>query len=400
MSEAAPPSGPRLWLGALPPSGDGHAPVHIAPGLGVAWVGETLRAVVPGAGSATPSLPRSRRHQEAPPRRRSRGLRRRSGPTGPLGAAEAERLAADAVERDDAGALAALESRLTSAHRAVFPRAQRPVLATSPALTLEDAKQAREAAVIAAAGIQRRRERRSVKTAGSRAKLDPESAPVKAFLAAGRIAARVRDGYAQAAADSTWRGLEAHDATAVIAALEASFAESAGDCTCIDAGRAGADRRAYVTVVLRAPGPEVVPDRGPGVSATGRPMLRRRTAAQREETYRSILASATLATVNHVLGAAVATDDVNVVLIRPALPSATDLQSGGGRQPRFEGLHVARLSREEVTLRPVDADPAALVFGTAEPPRLLDHDEVTGEGDSTDQLSTLVEALNASHGDD
>lgn len=306
----------------------------------------------------------------------------------------------DAVERDDAGALAALESRLTSAHQAVFPRAQRPVVEGTPALTLEDAKQGREAALIAAAGIQHRRERRSVKTSGSRAKLDPESVPAKAFLAAGRIAARVRDGYAQAAADSTWRGLEAHDATAVIAALEASFAANARDCTCVDAGRAGPDRRAYVTVVLRVPGPEVVPDRGPGVSATGRPMLRRRTAGQREETYRAALASATLAAVNHVLGAAVATDDVNVVLVRPALPSATDLQSRGGRQPRFEGLHVARLSREEVTLRPVDADPVALVFGSAEPPRLLEHDEVTGEAPSTDQLSILVEALNAALGHD
>ena len=301
----------------------------------------------------------------------------------------------DAVERDDAGALAALESRLSSAHHAVFPRAQRPLVAGSPALTPEDAKQAREAALIAAAGIQRRRERRSVRTAGSRAKLDPGSAPVKAFLAAGRIAARVRDGYAQAAADSTWRGLEAHDATAVIAALEASFADSAADCTCIDAGRVGPDRRAYVTVVLRVPGPEIVPDRGPGVSATGRPMLRRRTAGQREETYRAILASATLGAVNHVLGAAIATDDVNVVLVRPALPSATDLQSGGSRQPRFEGLHVARLSREEVTLRPVDADPVALVFGSAQPPRLLERDELTGEGDAAGELGTLVAALNA-----
>jgi hypothetical protein len=129
-------------------------------------------------------------------------------------------------------------------------------------------------------------------------------------------------------------------------------------------------------------------------------MLRRRTAGQREETYRAVLASATVAAVNHVLGAAVATDDVNVVLVRPALPSATDLQSRGGRQPRFEGLHVARLSREEVTLRPVDADPVALVFGSAEPPRLLDHDEATGERPSTDQFSILVEALNAAPGND
>jgi hypothetical protein len=187
----------------------------------------------------------------------------------------------------------------------------------------------------------------------------------------------------------------------VIAALDESFANTAPDCSCVDAGRAGRDRRAYVTVVLRVPGPEVVPERGPGEAATGRAMLRRRTAAQREETYRAMLASVTLAAVHQVLSAAVATDDVNVVLVRPALPSASHLQAGGARPPRLEGLHVARLSREEVTLRPVDADPVAVVFGSALSHSLLEHDGMlSGEDASADELSALVEALNTALGDD
>jgi hypothetical protein len=301
----------------------------------------------------------------------------------------------EAVERADAAALAALESRLTTVHKAVFTRGQRPVVEPSRPLTAADAVQARELATIASSGIQRRRERRAAKAVARGSRNELETAPVKAFLAASRVAARVRDGYQQALADSTWRGLEGHDATAVIAALDESFANTAPDCSCVDAGRAGRDRRAYVTVVLRVPGPEVVPERGPGEAATGRAMLRRRTAAQREEAYRAVLASATLATVNHVLSAAVATDDVNVVLVRPALPSASHLQAGGARPPRLEGLHVARLSREEVTLRPVDADPVAVVFGSALPHSLLEHDEVlSSEGSPADELSALIEVLN------
>lgn len=309
-------------------------------------------------------------------------------------AAEAERHALEALDRGDAAALAALEARLTSLHEAVPPRGQRPLVEPSRELTAADALEARELAATAAAGIQRRRDRRAAKT-GARSKGAADSAQVRAFVAAGRIAARVRDGYQQALADSTWRGLEGHDATSVIAALDASFAESASDWTCIDAGRAGRGRRPYATVVLRVPGPDVVPDRGPGEAVTGRSMLRRRTAAQREEIYRAILASATLAAVNHVLSAAVATDDVNVVLVRPALPSATDLQAGEARRPRLEALHVIRLSREEVTLRPVDADPVQLVLGQVAAASLLEHDEAGRSDDEpADELSALVEALN------
>jgi hypothetical protein len=124
-------------------------------------------------------------------------------------------------------------------------------------------------------------------------------------------------------------------------------------------------------------------------------MLRRRTPAQREEVYRAILASATLAAVNRVLSAAVATDDVNVVLVRPALPSATDLQAGGARRPRLEALHVVRLSREEVTLRPVDADPVQLVLGQEAPASLLERAEaVRNDDERADELSALVHALN------
>jgi hypothetical protein len=102
------------------------------------------------------------------------------------------------------------------------------------------------------------------------------------------------------------------------------------------------------------PGLDIVGERGPGVSSSGRRMMRRRTRAERNTLYLSGLASFALATVRRAISVAVAADDVHVIVVRPT-------GDGDGLEP----IYVGSLSREAVTLRPSLADPVPLLLGSA-----------------------------------
>lgn len=190
-----------------------------------------------------------------------------------------------------------------------------------------------------------------------------------------------------AALDDQWNDLAGHDRCAVIAELEAEFEAAACGCTCVDAGWDPDTSRGYVTIVSRYPGVDIVAERGPGLSSSGRRMLRRRTRAERNSLYLSGLASFALAAARRAISVAVAADDVHLVIVRPT-------EDGDGLEP----IYVGSLSREAVTLRPTLADPVPLLLGSAVRPLQFDgpaHDlvAVAPDGDVMDIVRLCVEAI-------
>ena len=164
-----------------------------------------------------------------------------------------------------------------------------------------------------------------------------------------------------------------------------TFAAAGCGCTCVDAGWDAETSRGYVTIVARYPDIDIVAERGPGFSSSGRPMLRRRTRAERNAVYLSGLASFALAAARRAISVAVAADDVHLVVVR---------RTGDGLEP----IYVGSLSREAVTLRPALADPVPLLLGSAVRPLQFDgpaHDlvAVTPHDDVTDIVRRCVAAL-------
>lgn len=190
-----------------------------------------------------------------------------------------------------------------------------------------------------------------------------------------------------AALDDEWNGLAEHDRCAVIAELDADFASAGCGATCVDAGWEPDTSRGYVTVVARYPGVDIVGERGPGVSSSGRRMLRRRTQSERNVIYLGGLASFALAIARQAIAVAVASDDVQLIVVRTAA-------DGFGLEP----IYVGSLSREAVTLRPALADPVPLLLGSAARQMQFDgpsHDlvAVAPDEDVMDIVRLCVEAL-------
>lgn len=216
-----------------------------------------------------------------------------------------------------------------------------------------------------------------------------EEADVQAdgFAAAAEVARAVVGQHDAAALEDRWADLARNDRVTVIAELDAEFAAAGGSCTCIDAGWSEDGARGYVSVVVRYPRPDVVGERGPGLSGNGRPMLRRRTPAERNAVYLGGMASLALATARHAIAVAVAADDVNVLIVRPT-------ESGTGLEP----VYLGSLSREAVTLRPSAADPMPLLLSAAVRPMSFDgpaHDlaPLAPEADIEGVVGACVAAL-------
>jgi hypothetical protein len=86
----------------------------------------------------------------------------------------------------------------------------------------------------------------------------------------------------------------------------------------------------------------------------GRSPWRPRTEVERSTAYAAALASVVLTAAKQVLGLALVTDDVNVVVVRP---------TAGG--PGVEPIYVGRLDSAAVSLRHPEADPLPLVLSSA-----------------------------------
>ena len=263
--------------------------------------------------------------------------------------AQLEQRVHDAHATEDVVALGAAEESLGSLHLDNHPLRRRPDPPESAPLSPKDRAALQRKAFRAAlpqVPLFKWAERTKAKAAAE--------AEAKGFGAALDVAHAVVAQHRAVVVENQWRELSDHDPATVIAELDAHFAAAECGCTCVDAGWDVATSRGYVTVVGRYPGLDIVGERGPGVSSSGRRMMRRRTRSERNALYLSGLASFALATVRRAISVAVAADDVHVIVVRPTA-------EGDGLEP----IYVGSLSREAVTLRPSLADPVPLLLGSA-----------------------------------
>jgi hypothetical protein len=293
---------------------------------------------------------------------------------------ELEARARQAQKSDDLPALWSVEETLRSLHLENHPLRRRPETPEAGRLP------AKERALLERNAFEAALPRVSVfkRSARSKARAAAET-EADTFGRALDLAQVVIAQHRAAVVNDQWSALAGHDRSAVIAELDAEFAAAGCGCTCIDAGWDAESSRGYVTIVTRYPDIDIVAERGPGFSSSGRPMLRRRTRAERNSRYLSGLASFALAAARRAISVAVAADDVHLVVVR---------RTGDGLEP----IYVGSLSREAITLRPALADPVPLLLGSAVRPLQFDgpaHDlvAVTPHDDVTDIVRRCVAAL-------
>lgn len=211
---------------------------------------------------------------------------------------------------------------------------------------------------------------------------------VAAVVRASNVARRVFAGRREALAEAAWQLVEAHDPAAVVAVVDEALRLSGSDVTCLDAGIDPVTSRAYVTVLVRFPTIGIVAEeQRDGSVGGGRSSWRPRTARERNAVYAAGLASAVLAAAKQAVSIAPATDDVNVVAVRPT-------RNGRGVEP----VYVGRFDREDVSLRHREADPLPLVTSSAVPHGIRTHGperEVTALDHAADVDRALRELVDA-----
>ncbi|MEW1952293.1 hypothetical protein [Terrabacter sp. NPDC080008] len=294
--------------------------------------------------------------------------RAEEGRRAPARLADLEHRARTAQDAGDVQALRDVEEALTSLHLENHPLRRRP---DPPGQTALPAK---ERAMLQRKALRSAQPKISVFKRAARAKTRAVAeTEADHFVRTLDVAHAVIAQHRAAAVDDRWNALSGHDRSAVIAELEAVFAAEEPCCTCVDAGWNGGTSRAFVTVVARFPGLDLVAERGPGASSSGRGMLHPRTQAERNALYLSAIASFGLTTVRRVISVAVTADDVHLLVVRAA---------GDGK--RLEPVYVGTITREDVTLRPVMADPVPLLLAAATRPVRFDgpaHDLVALDPD-------------------
>jgi len=342
--------------------------------------------------------------------RRGGGLRRlfgarrgASGSPAELGAGVGDAVAGPAGQRAAAGALSihelarralaarrdgnrdealAVDRDLCSLHRhtftAIHPPAVEPFVPVTPAEESAIRGKLLSATGATAKGLSRADSAELKALAAERA---------AAVVRASNVARHVFADRRAALATGAWQLLEAHDPAAVVAVVDEALRRSGSDVTCLDAGTDPVTHRGYVTVLVRFPTIGIVAEEQRAAGPSGRAAWRPRTAGERNAVYAAGLASTVLAAAKHVVTIAPATDDVNVVVVRPT-------RNGRGVEP----VYVGRLDREDVTLRHPDADPGPLVTSSAVPHGIRVHGpdrEVTALEHVADVDGALREIVDA-----
>ena len=301
---------------------------------------------------------------------------------GALSIRELARRALEARRETDRDAALGVERDLCSVHRQAFLAIRPPAVTPLEPVTASETSAIRQKALAAtgatAKGLSRAESTELKALAAERA---------DAFVRASNVARRVIADRREALASGAWQLLEAHDPAAVVAVVDEALRLSGNDLTCLDAGTDPVTQRAYVTVLVRFATIGIVAEEGREVSPSGRTSWRARTAWERNGVYAAGLASVVLAAAKQVDSIAPATDDVNVVVVRPT-------RNGRGVEP----VYVGRLDREDASLRHPEADPLPLVISSAVPHGIRIHGperEVTALDHAADVDGALREIVDA-----
>jgi HEAT repeat protein len=207
-----------------------------------------------------------------------------------------------------------------------------------------DRRKAKEAAdAVAQQRAEAERQRRAQITADEQARLDAAWADLQQRrvrveelvgdegreLAAKAKSKREDD---QALLDEAWQRLTSNDPATVISALEAGFADNGAAATPIDCE----GDKATVTVLYGHP--DLIPDRTPALTASGKPTLHKRTKSNRNELYLHSLASNVLATVKEGLAVCPSLGAITVLVVR-----RDPLKTGG---ERLAAVYAATFTRD------------------------------------------------------
>ena len=209
-------------------------------------------------------------------------------------------------------------------HRGSFPAVQAPV---APPIDEVDER-----------AIKRRHQRAGTKGASWFARAERARARENALAAAQeeidatKAQRQEQRATLQAGLDARWRALVENDADAVLSALQEGF-QGTGAALELDSNS--------LSIVVPAPGLDVVPEHAPAVTPTGRPSLRKMTKTERNNLYDEVLCGHLLAAVRKTLAVAPGIEDVWAGMVRTG-------EHGVGVERRAECLLVARLYRKDL----------------------------------------------------
>ena len=152
--------------------------------------------------------------------------------------------------------------------------------------------------------------------------------------ARGRGKARGEAREQQKQLDAAWDRLQHNEPETVIASLEQAFADNGAPATPVDC------HDGLATVTMLYGHPDVIPERTPAVTPTGKTMLRKRTKTERNALYLDSLASNVLATLKEGFAVCPALGAISILVVRrDPLPT-------GGEQ--LVAIYAATFSRQSI----------------------------------------------------
>lgn len=232
-----------------------------------------------------------------------------------------QRQAAAAERESEIRRISALEQALLTQHLADFPPAHPPVAPMPDVNPLIAARFEQAVKDLPALALRRRSKAK---------KWAKEAAQQDAVQQQAELQARY---------DAAWRLLLNHDPAAVHDALENAFEDNQHPAACIDVGYENGVR--YATVLILYGPVDLVPERRPALTPTGRPTLHKRTKTDRNDFYVSALASTVLATVKEAFAVAPSVTELRVAVLRKD-PQADSPQKF------LEWIYAARFPRDWV----------------------------------------------------
>ena len=158
----------------------------------------------------------------------------------------------------------------------------------------------------------------------------------------------------QARLDESWRKLLSNDPKTVLASLEEAFEDNppAAPINC---------EGDEATLMMLYESPDLVPDRKPALTPTGKPTLHKRSKTERNTFYAFSLASNVLATVKETFAVAPAIDRVAVIVVRKEeqpqrpRPVLSSLYYGRFERSRFQHLGWTQIDPLEEIVNTLDA---------------------------------------------
>lgn len=262
--------------------------------------------------------------------------------------AQYERQQRTAQQLEELRELASRIQHMLSLHRQEFPPAQAPQ--APPAELVDERAIERRCRKRELAGISllKRKERRAAKER-ARAAAGQEAAEEQARREQERAAI-------QQELDEHWKLLLGNDPQTVLETLEAAFDDNEAPAAAVDCD----DGR--VTVLLLGEGEELIPERVPSVTPTGRPTARKLSQTDRNKFYLAWLFSNVLVTVKEAFAVAPGLRAVTAVILRKESNPFGEsrllaIYCGTFSRERFQRLDF---SREDVVDAPMHAEEVRL----------------------------------------